>query len=424
MASLFYQLIFNEKTKRWFKLLAVLEEYEQVTAQTLVEHTTYGRRTIMKDIKELKEFFANTIQLVGDETGYHFSFFDPQEYYTRKQLLLSEEKLFLFVDQLAAGKQLENYQWGYFLDIPISSFGRIKRRLQEILIEHYSCQLGIKTNQLTGTEADIRQFLYDFYFTLPLYPVILSDRVASLRQTKVKIQSNKWELDSVLLNQWLKIFKLRLDQGYQMPIDSKMESQQHALVQAFDQQVKLLLPAREKAALFLLSLEESQFLNPLLQKEFVRCFSPMIDESVLVRDTEALVYQLFETLVFLMKHFFQLPKVPAVTKEEGDLEETELLAVLISRFIAEKNQYSHSLYITYQLIGTSSLVRWIKKEVNQAFQEMGFHLIEAPLLTPPGVIRHVQVTNLSLKAPVQATIELPKIPNKETIAQALSLYLQ
>ncbi|MCT8193557.1 hypothetical protein KY382_36065, partial [Pseudomonas monteilii] len=104
MQMLFHQLVFTAKTKRWLTLLEVLEEKEHVIAQTLIDRTGFGRRTIMEDMRAVKTYFGKTIQLVGNEKGYHFAFFDPKRYYEKKQALLEEEKLFLFVDQLAAGK--------------------------------------------------------------------------------------------------------------------------------------------------------------------------------------------------------------------------------------------------------------------------------------------------------------------------------
>lgn len=425
MNPLFYQLIFNVKTTRWFELLEILETTEQVTAAILVESTGFGRRTIMKDIKELKVYFGETIQLLGDEKGYHFSFFDPQGYYKKKQTLLVEERLFLFVDQLAAGKQLENYQWGYFLDIPTGSFNRIKHRLQEIL-STYDCRLIAKNNQLVGEEASIRQFFYDFYYTLPLYPADLSEHVRQIHTKKTTIQTGQWQLHATRLQQWLSITKLRVDQGNLLPEHPDNEDQQAALVHALDQQVKVLLPAREKAALFLLSLDERQFMNPLVQKEFIRMFSPTITEQFLVRDTESLTSRLFETLVGLMHSFFQLPTLATSSEGEKAFSEEALVKALIARFNAEKKQYSQTLCVTYQLDGSTALQCWIKKEVNATLKEAGFYLVGSTFFPLSGVVRHVQVSNfVPDKQPVTApgTLILPKIPNKATIQQALAVYL-
>ncbi|MFR0814143.1 MAG: helix-turn-helix domain-containing protein [Enterococcus casseliflavus] len=192
MQALFHQLVFTTKTKRWLTLLEVLEEEEHVIAQTLIAQTGFGRRTIMEDMRAVKAYFGKTIQLVGNEKGYYFSFFDPKGYYEKKQALLEEEKLFLFVDQLAAGKRLDNQQWTAFLGVSSSGFQRMKRQLQTLLKQQYGLQLVTKTNLLRGQEASIRQFFYDFYFTLPLYPTVLQENIRHLHQEKTMVQEGPW----------------------------------------------------------------------------------------------------------------------------------------------------------------------------------------------------------------------------------------
>lgn len=66
MNTLFYQLIFSAKTTRWFELLEILETTEQGTVAILVKSTGFGSRTIMKNVKVLKGYFGDTIQLIGD----------------------------------------------------------------------------------------------------------------------------------------------------------------------------------------------------------------------------------------------------------------------------------------------------------------------------------------------------------------------
>ncbi|MES5415765.1 HTH domain-containing protein, partial [Enterococcus mundtii] len=141
MHILFDHLVMADKTKRWLLLLATLEEEEHVTAQTLAKQTGFGRRTIIEDIKVIKDYFGERIHLIGDEKGYHFSFLNPKGYYEEKQALLNEEKLFLFVDQLAAGKCLDNQQWMAYLDVSSASFQRMKRQLQTLLTTYYGIKI-------------------------------------------------------------------------------------------------------------------------------------------------------------------------------------------------------------------------------------------------------------------------------------------
>ncbi|MGI2064619.1 hypothetical protein, partial [Escherichia coli] len=57
---------------------------------------------------------------------------------------------------------------------------------------------------------------------------------------------------------------------------------------------------QEKAALFLLSLNEDQFLNPLRQKEFIQQFSSEDKQPYLTNDFEEVNVAFFETVIALM----------------------------------------------------------------------------------------------------------------------------
>lgn len=89
------QLIHQPKTKRWFGILALLEEFRPVTSQGLADQVHCTKRTIQSDIKEIKDYFRHTITLIGDDEGYHFSFQNPSMYLQKKQALLENEPLFV-----------------------------------------------------------------------------------------------------------------------------------------------------------------------------------------------------------------------------------------------------------------------------------------------------------------------------------------
>lgn len=418
MEALFDHLLLNAKTKRWMILLEILEETEEVTAPALVKETQFGRRTIMKDIKALKAYFGETIQLIGDEKGYHFSFIDPIAYYVLKQSLLSEEKLFFFIDQVAKGKHWDNEQWREYLAIPAGSFHRIKHHVQSLLANNYGCQLTTKYNQLTGEEASIRQFFYDFYFTLPLYPPSFSKQMDQLQKEAIEVHFVSWQLDQTLLNQWLKIAHLRISQGYLLPETETHE--QDLLVHALDQQVSLSLPDREKATLFLLALNESQFLDPVVQKAFIQTFSSEEEGGISDLSNEELSYQLFETVLLLMERYFQLPQLEGDRKKEETVDKQVVLDALIQRFKKEQECYRKLLYVTYQLEGSAALQRWIKREVSECFQASGMQVVDTSMGTPIDRGRHILVTNRSLEKTSKATIHLPKVPNTVTLVNALN----
>ncbi|MEB5953109.1 hypothetical protein [Enterococcus innesii] len=74
MDSLCYQLIFHAKAERWFQLLEIMEENEHILAQHLIDQTQAARRTVLDDIKEIKIYFGDTLQLSGEESASDNSF--------------------------------------------------------------------------------------------------------------------------------------------------------------------------------------------------------------------------------------------------------------------------------------------------------------------------------------------------------------
>lgn len=421
MHPLFKQLIYKTKTRRWFELLGTLEEDEHVRVNSLVAKTHCTRRTILNDVKELKAYFGSSILWIGDETGYHFSLQDPYAYEQKKQELLAEERLFVFLYGVTSGDQFDNGQWAKVLGVPSASFGRMKHQIQTLFIQHYQVRLDPETNILVGEEASIRQLLYDFYFLLPTYPETLTESISQIRRNQIKIRKGEWQLDEQRLNQWGVIVQIRMDQGHELPKRSDVLSLETPLVQAFDRQVDSGLPIQEKAALFLLALEEEQFLNPLIQKQFLRAFSATSAGYWLVRADEGLAYQFLGTYLSLMRLFFQLPVLYTnqIMVMSGQ-EEAVVLDQFMRVFLQEKENYHKALYVTYRLSGSKALKRWIKKEVEAALVQAGRVVVDAPDYNQPLFLRHLEISNGQEFFRKKGRLWLPQIPRKEEIQQAIA----
>jgi len=424
MTGLFKQLIYKTKTRRWFELLTLLEQKEHVMVKEFVDQTHYTRRTILQDVKELKAYFGSSILWIGDENGYHFSLQDPYAYEQKKQALLAGERLFVFFNHLANEHSLDNAQLAQALNVSLATVGRLKHRLQMILRKDYRLKLDAKTNLLVGKEADIRQVLYDFYFTLPVYPEDVEEKVKELRQRQTTVQPGEWQLDQTRINHWLCIAQLRVTKGKFLPVNDEEGPLIQALVQAFNQQVTVLLPDQEKVALFLLSLEEEQFLNPLAQKVFLQTFSPSLCYRFLIRADEGLAYQFLATYLSMMLFFFRLPPQDGEGTEKVSVrEKAQVLDRLLTTFSLEKENYQKSLYVTYHLTGSAALKSWIKKEVEKGLTQAGRVVVESPVFDQPLFLRHLQVSNDPDKKETKPTIFLPEIPKKEDIQHAIDACL-
>lgn len=412
------------KTRRWLELLAVLEEQEHTTAVLLSEQLACSKRTIHTDLKELKVYFGSTILLLGNDVGIHFSFLDPAGYVRKKQALLEKELLFLYIDRILEDKKEPNHILAAYLKLPSASFNRMKRQLVKFLRSTYGVMIDA-TNTLNGSEPAVRQFIYDFYFQLPLYPKVLDEKIRAYRSMSHSLDESPWTLDLHLFNQWYTVTTIRVRQGHlleEIPEDLRL---QHLTAQALDQAVPVSLPEREKAALFVLSLSEDPFINPLIQKAFLRQFSPWIDESYPVQQFESMTIHFFRTLIYLLGCFFQLPQ-DSLLKEipKGVSPEQAFLQALLRQFDQEKSRLQRSYFVTYDLTGSSALKRWIKKEVKQIVTNQEYHLIDNDRVRGNPFVLPLYISNRNQDCSVEGTVFLSSVPSEEEITDQLTKWLQ
>lgn len=420
MSQLFYHLIYHEKTKRWLMILDQFETNQIMTSKDLATKLSCTQRTIQSDIKQIKKYFDASILLLGGEDGYHFSFRSPTAYTIKKQALLDQEPLFFYADQLVAGTRRTNQEWAETLNLSPASFGRIKRQFVHLLEEQYHLTIVGKDNQLQGSEPAIRQFMYDLYFTLPLCPNVLKQRIESWDSFDQPTKSDHWSLDPIRLNQWRQLAQWRIDQGQCLQVKKGQEEVRERILVALDETVTLPLPPQEKAALFLLSLNEEQFLNPLSQKEFIRQFSLEYKNNYLIRDFEGMIIPFFETVITLMNQFFQLPLSQAKEDTvEVQTKEKQFFDQLIKNYYSTKERFERSLVLSFQLTGSLALQEWIKKSVRHYLQVKGYYLLEELQTTPFN--RQVIITNGRMTQERSNRVYLSTIPEEREIELALQV---
>ncbi|OTP19961.1 MULTISPECIES: helix-turn-helix domain-containing protein [Enterococcus] len=148
----------------------------------------------------------------------------------------------MFFDHLANENPLDNGQLAQFLDVSLASFTRLKHQLQGILRKDCRLKLDAKTNLLVGEEADIRQVLYEFYFTLSVYPEGFWKKVKELCQNQTSVPAGNWQLNNTWMNQWFHIAKIRVTKGKFLPENNTELCLQETLIQSFDRQVTVSLP--------------------------------------------------------------------------------------------------------------------------------------------------------------------------------------
>ncbi|MDB1689567.1 helix-turn-helix domain-containing protein [Enterococcus casseliflavus] len=400
-------------------MLDHLEENQTVTGKDLATKISCTPRTIQSDIKQIKQYFDTSILLLGGEDGYHFSFLSPRTYSRKKQSLIDQEPLFSYADQVLAGTRRTNQEWTEKLNLSPASFGRIKRKFVQLLEEQYQLTIVGKDNQLQGSEPAIRQFMYDLYFTLPLCPNVLKKRIESWDSFNQPVKSGQWSLDPIRLSQWHKLAQWRIDQGQCLQVKSGQEKILERMVVSLDEMITLTFPPQEKAALFLLSLNEDQFLNPLLQKEFIRQFSSEYAHNYLSRDFENMIIPFFETLITLMQQFFQLTlsRIKEDVAESQAIDKKRFFDQLMKNYKGSKERFERSLVLTFKLTGSVALQEWIKQNVRNYLQVKGYNLIEEIPITPFN--RQLIISNGRISHEKSNVVYLSTIPEEGEIKQAL-----
>ncbi|SFE56981.1 HTH domain-containing protein [Enterococcus casseliflavus] len=416
MTTLFYSLLTTPKTKRWLMMLDRLE-VKAHTGKELAQVLGCTRRTVVSDAKEIKEFFQSTLVLLGDEGGYLIEFKEPRNYYQKKQTLLEKEPLFRMVDDLIKNEERSNQEWAQKLQLPIATYTRMKRQLNQILSAQYGVKLSATTNQILGAEIRIRQFFYDFYFTLPLYPKDLTAQIRDIRTYEVRLPSSKWQLNQRQLQGWLTIAERRMSQGYALPQRKEDLPLCQKLADALDPTHQIAIPEQEKAGVFLAAIEEEQFLRPVIQTEFLYQFSSHDWKTILAMEEMEKQLLLFQTLIRLMRDFFHLP-YEKKNSENSKRAEEELLEQMVHSFINEKQRLEQAVSVNYQLIGPPALQRWIKSVVCACLEARGYLVYEGD----PSATTRLHVTNRSDGTIRNAEILLSSIPDQAEIANQIKQY--
>jgi biotin operon repressor len=423
MTNLFYPLLTNPKIKRWLLMLDQLEE-QSLTGKELSKVLGCTRRTIISDIKQIKSSFQSTLFLLGDENGYLLELQDPVNYYQKKQALLETERMFQMIDALFENQSKPNQEWAPQLALPSATFTRLKRQLGMILREKYGLRLASTTNQVLGAETRIRQFFFDFYFTLPLYPQALTAKINQMRTTEIPNLATKWQLKQVQFQGWLVVTTRRIEQGYFLQQDQDPQICQE-LARALDPTGRLNFPEREKATLFLAALDETQFIRPVIQTEFIYLFSTTSWETLLEIEEEQKYVLLFQILLQLKQNFFHLPFELERKKRAthaGQEVEAKLVEQLISRFLKEKEQVEQSIFVTFRLVGSQALQKWIKEELRFQLNEEGYQLYEEDIVFNGWSLPRMQVTNNPNSRPRPTEIHLSVVPTREEIADKVKQY--
>lgn len=471
--ELVYQLIYDNKLRRWFQLLALLEDATVMNSFQLSNQLQITRRTIVLDVKELNQQFIGMMEIIGDDQGYSIRLLVPRAYYWKKQQLLASEPLFLLLDGLFQEKKYKTKDWINYLGLNAATFQRCQKYLETVL-QPYQITL-VKENflSLKGAETHLRLFYYYLYYEQPILPPYLVKRKQNYEKS---LSKNSWGLPFAREQKrsmgWAVISYYRQQNGYFLSQKKKLAQEviigiKKAYQSTENQQFKedtfpifdenqnrhvkdkeigdalLFETQTEFVCHFLFSLDEYCFVDPKLQQLFVDCFSTTSLKQQLetynkTTHLESSMLLFLGTWVYLMDQFELLSSVDLPQKSTVyDSGFGELFSSLGNAYFQElatqskqkKSAFRYEVIGHWQFQGTLMVQQWIKEFFIKEAQKMGIKITDEPSdLFVASYLPQVQVTNFAAeKQPHQLGLRLSEIPEQTEIrkaCQGLKKYLE
>lgn len=195
MKNLQLKFITNKITVRWLTILNVLERKRSCSSQEITEFTQLSTRTIMSEIRDIREYFEDAIELTTNNMGYVFKEQDHAKYTRKKRDLVQNDPLFIIIQSILDGDLRSAEEWAFAFHVSEST---MKRYILSVIptLEEYGLQISLTPVDLVGPEVNIRKFFKDFYYEVDLTPRTLipfrdmEEIVFFLEKERIKINSD------------------------------------------------------------------------------------------------------------------------------------------------------------------------------------------------------------------------------------------
>lgn len=163
MRDLQLAFISNRTTSRLFKILSIIERNRFFLIGELAERIQVTERTIANDVRYMREYFGESIELISGNSGFVFKEAKPSVYQKLKQDLLANECLFEIIGNIFYGKFFGVDELADHYHFSESSFRRMLFKSNNVL-EGYDLQWASNPLTIEGSEANLRKFFKDFYY--------------------------------------------------------------------------------------------------------------------------------------------------------------------------------------------------------------------------------------------------------------------
>lgn len=185
----------NKITVRWLTILNVLERKRNCSSQQITEFTQLSTRTLINEIKDIREYFEDSIELTTNNMGYVFKERDHEKYTQKKREMVQNDPLFIVLQSILDGDLRSTEEWAFTFHVSEST---MKRYILSVVptLEEYGLQFSLTPVDLVGSEVNIRKFFKDFYYEIDLTPRILmpfrdmEEFVIFLEEERIKVKSD------------------------------------------------------------------------------------------------------------------------------------------------------------------------------------------------------------------------------------------
>ncbi len=182
-----FQLNFiTDKVKlRWFQILKELESTGICTTAQLIGMTNSTARTLVNDINYLREYFENVADIQSSKQGYSLNIHSSETYLEKKRAILEDEPLFIILEQIFFNELQSIYDWADYFHISESTMITYVKKIAD-QVKEFNITLELNPVNLIGSEADIRNFYFAFYYESDITPHTVFPSIAT-QEVVIKI---------------------------------------------------------------------------------------------------------------------------------------------------------------------------------------------------------------------------------------------
>jgi hypothetical protein len=325
MRELQIKFLLNKTTVRWFQMLNDFERERTCSLTQLAVKLQVTQRTISSDIKQIKDYFGNCIELVQMPTGYHFTENAPLTYLDKKRQLVAEEGLYQLLEAIFHVDLHPIEEWAYRLHVSESTLRRYLQHVSPILAA-YELSFSFSPIDIIGDEANIRKFFKDFYYEADVTPhTLLPPRelvdlvMADMTDSPAQIKNSGVPPTDFFYSLYIMIERYRggrtihISDFLQQKIKGIPRFEHYkTFAKRIEDEYQVNLPAEEFVWLYLITLSKRTLTDPALEVKFVQEYnywSELAEVSRLYVRRWALSFQDQEQIEALIHSFLLSKKI-------------------------------------------------------------------------------------------------------------------